>query len=272
LAAAAVAVLLLAVDSTSSPTFGDFETWLPAVVLLLALALLADVDPRSRLALRLTVPIAILQSLHAYPVAGSERAWSTVVVFVPCAIALAAGTSGLLRLGPAQMAVRAGAVAVLCVVSALALNQWPVTLWAAYRDSAPLGLPGTAMIRVEPLVSADFQQLAAAIKRNCDTFYSAPPIDTLYIYTGIPAPTGQLADWPGMLTTSEEQEVSATFNHLRSAGKRVCVVRNSFGSDAASWTATGSEADRPIGRFIASYQRVVAKVGFYSVSRMGRGS
>ena len=93
LSAAAVAVLVLTVHSI--PFAVPFGTWLPAIVLLPALALIADVKPKTRLALRLIVPIAILQSLHAYPVAGSQRAWATVVVFVPSAIALAAGSNGL---------------------------------------------------------------------------------------------------------------------------------------------------------------------------------
>ncbi len=277
LSAAAVVVLVLAIDSI--PSTAPFGTWLPAIVLLPALALIADAEPRTRLALRLIVPIAILQSLHAYPVAGSQRAWGTVVVFVPCAIALAAGTRGLPLWRNIPLAIRVGAVGILCIFSALALNLWPVGQWVTYSDDVSLGLPGTEMIRVNPFIAAELRQLTSVIKQHCDTFYSAPPIDSLYIYTGIPAPTGQLANWAGMLTTSQEQEVSAALNHLQTIGKRVCVVRILDGLNSNAWTATGSEANRPIGHFIEMYQRVVAKIGpaagflpEYSVSVKGNGS
>jgi hypothetical protein len=277
LAVAGVVVLVLAVDSLNY--LWDFGIWLPAIVLVPALALIADVEPSTRLALRLVVPIAILQDLQAYPVAGSQREWSTVAVIVPCAIAVSAGLKGLPLWREAPIAFRAGAVAVICVFSVFALNLWPVNGWVTYHDNVALGLPGTALIRVSPAQAAEYRQLASVIERNCDTFYSAPPMDTLYIYTGIPAPTGQLANWAGMLTTSEEQDASTALQHLQSAGKRVCVVRNLSGVNSDEWTAGGSEANLPIGKFIGSYQRVIAKVGgaapypsAYTVSVRGAGS
>ncbi len=105
LSAAAVFVLGLGID-TSGYFGGTFGAWLPAIVLLPALALFADVSPRVRLALRFIVPIAILQVLQAYPVAGSQIEWATVVMFVPCAIALAAGMDGLRMWREARLALR----------------------------------------------------------------------------------------------------------------------------------------------------------------------
>ena len=93
-----------------------------------------------------------------------------------------------------HLQLRVGAVGILCIFSALALNLWPVGQWVTYSDDVSLGLPGTEMIRVNPFIAAELRQLTSVIKQHCDTFYSAPPIDSLYIYTGIPAPTGQLAE------------------------------------------------------------------------------
>ena len=92
LSIAALAVLGLGIGSTIA---GRFGLWLPSIVLLPALAVIAEAPPRVRLALRLTMPIAILQVLHAYPVAGSQTGWATFLMFVPCSIALAAGMDGL---------------------------------------------------------------------------------------------------------------------------------------------------------------------------------
>ena len=54
---------------------GGFGAWLPAIVVLPALALFAATAPAVRLAFRFLVPLAILQFLHVYPVVGSQVAW-----------------------------------------------------------------------------------------------------------------------------------------------------------------------------------------------------
>ena len=79
--------------------------WLPAIVLLPALAFCAAHARANRLALRLVAVLATLQILVVYPVAGSQVGWGTVAMVVPCAIALAAGLdhSRVWRESPALM-------------------------------------------------------------------------------------------------------------------------------------------------------------------------
>jgi hypothetical protein len=258
LAAAAVFVLGLGIDTFQ--VLGTFGAWLPAIVLLPALALIADVPPRIRLALRLIVPIAILQVLHAYPVAGSQVEWATVVMFVPCAIALAAGMDGLRMWSEASRAVRGFAVGSLSVVIALTAALWPLAVWVNYYDLSALHLPGAQLVRVDPQSGRELRLLTYVVKKNCDTFYSVPGLDSLYIYSGLPTPTGQLANWPGALTNSQEQEVVSELSHLQATGKRVCIVRD-LNSPYYAWNPGGSEANRPIGRFIRQYQRVISVFG-----------
>ena len=258
LSAAALFVLGLGIDTFR--VFGTFGAWLPAIVLLPALALIADVPPRIRLALRLIVPIAILQVLHAYPVAGSQVEWATVVMFVPCAIALAAGMDGLRMWREASRAVRGFAVGSLSVVIALMAALWPLAVWVNYYDLSALHLPGAQLVRVDPQSGRPLRLLTYVVKKNCDTFYSVPGLDSLYIYSGLPTPTGQLANWPGALTNAQEQEVVSELSHLQATGKRVCIVRD-LNSPYYAWNPGGSEANRPIGRFIRQYQRVISVFG-----------
>jgi hypothetical protein len=261
LSAAALFVLGLGIDTfVRLGVFGTFGAWLPAIVLLPALALIADVPPRIRLALRLIVPIAILQVLHAYPVAGSQVEWATVVMFVPCAIALAAGMDGLRMWREASRAVRGFAVGSLSVVIALTAGLWPLAVWVNYYDLSALHLPGAQLVRVDPQTGRELRLLTYVVKKNCDTFYSVPGLDSLYIYSGLPPPTGQLANWPGALTNSQEQEVVSELSHLQATGKRVCIVRD-LNSPYYAWNPGGSEANRPIGRFIRQYQRVISVFG-----------
>jgi hypothetical protein len=261
LSAAALFVLVLGTETFGDlGIFGTFGAWLPAIVLLPALALIADVPPRIRLALRLIVPIAILQVLHAYPVAGSQVEWATVVMFVPCAIALAAGMDGLRMWREASLAVRGFAVGSLSVLIALTAGLWPLAVWVNYYDRQALHLPGAQLIRVDPKFGHELRLLTYVVKKNCDTFYSVPGLDSLYIYSGLPTPTGQLANWPGALTNSQEHEVVSELSHLEATGKRVCIVRD-LNSSHYAWNPGGSEANRPIGRYIRQYQRVISVFG-----------
>ena len=212
------------------------------------------------MALRLIVPIAILQVLHAYPVAGSQVEWATVVMFVPCAIALAAGMDGLRMWREARPALRGLAVGSLCVVIALLAGLWPLAVWVKYYDLSALNLPGAQLVRVDPQTGRELRQLTYVVHENCDTFYSVPGLDSLYIYSGVPTPTGQLANWPGALTNSQEQEVVSELSHFQATGKRVCIVRD-LNSPYYAWNPGGSEANRPIGRFIRQYQRVISVFG-----------
>ncbi len=240
---------------------GALGSWLPAIVLIPALALLADAPPRLRLAIRLTAPVAILQVLHVYPVEGSQRAWSTVAIFVPCAIGLAAGMGGLDVWRVARPMVRGFAVGALCVLVLLFTALWPVEIWKNYTAATPMKLPGTTLMRVNDQVARQLRQLARVVKKSCDTFYSVPPLNSLYIYTGIPNPTGQLANWPGVLTVEQEREITHELSRLKREGKRVCIVRDLTASTADEYVVGGSEAKRPIGKFILQYRRLVAIFG-----------
>jgi hypothetical protein len=238
---------------------GRFGLWLPAVVLLPALSVIADVPPAIRLALRLIVPIAILQVLHAYPVAGSQTVWATVLVFVPVAIALAAGMSGLRMWRVAGPEMRGVLVGLLCVAVALAMGLWPLAVWKNYLDLTPLQLPGARLVRIDAPHAHELRLLTRVVKANCDTFFSLPGLDSLYIYSALPTPTGQLANWAGDLTNHQEREVVAELSHLEATGKRVCIVRD-LNSPFYKWNP-GSEANRPIGRLIGQYRHIVAMFG-----------
>ena len=279
LAFAAFIVMGLGVG-TASATTDSYGRWIPAIALLPALALLANAPPHLRVALRFVVPITILQVLHAYPVAGSQEGWGTFLVFVPCTIALAGGVDGVQAWREARPHVRAFAAGSLCLIVALGAGLWPIAAWVEYSHLVPLRLPGAQLVRVDKSRAKDLRTLTRIVKRNCDTFYSVPGIDSLYIFSGLPTPTGLLANWAGAMTTGQEREVVKDLTRLQDTGKRVCIVRD-LNSPFYAWGPRGSEANRPIGRFIRHYQRTIATFGpfitseqvpRYSVSLRGASS
>lgn len=250
------------------PVSGElFARWLPIIAVLPALAFIAAAPPHVRLALRILTPLAVLQVLHAYPVAGAQTAWATVGIFVPCAIAAAFGV-GRFRvwqaLGVARQLVAAGALALVVITIAAG---WPVKVWRDYGDLTPLGLPGAALVRVDPGQARTYRTLSRAIRNNCDTFYAAPALNSFYIFTGIDPPTGRIRNWPGSLDTDEQTELAQRLRSASNAGDRVCIVR--VLSRQKEWLAS-SYGSGPLGAEVTRYQRPVLRLGDYTLSVLGR--
>jgi hypothetical protein len=246
-----------------SGQFVPFVQWLPGIALLPALVWVSEVPPKLRLVLRFLVPVAILQILHAYPVAGSQSAWAVVAMTVPCIVALAIAAERLPLWQLAGRGARALAVVVLGTIVFVGAGASPVKAWHTYETSTALGLRGARWIRVNSALAVDLNQLTTVVRRDCDTFYSAPGFDSLYIYTGLPTPTGLLANWPGVLSDKEQRELVGDLTRARLSGKRVCIVRNL--RRQKDWLES-RYGKGPLGRGLASYQRRVARVGNYSIS------
>jgi hypothetical protein len=149
-------------------------------------------------------------------------------------------------------------------------EQWPDQAWHDYLDAKPLSLPGTGEIRLEASDVRDLRGLTRVLRKNCDTFYSAPGFASLYIYSGLPSPTGQLANFPGALNAREQRDVASALQRLQGQGKRVCIVRNEPAQ--SDWLAS-SYGKGPLGKAVAPYQhRVGRPYGGYTVSRLGPGT
>ena len=246
-----------------------FGAFLPAIALIGALAWTSAVPPRIRVALRFLVPLAILQTLHAYPVAGSQKAWSTVAVYMPCAIAIAVGLERLPAWRETRALVRWVAVAAFGLAFTLSAGLWPVALWHEYQNSTALALPGTRLVRVDKRTASTLKALTREVKHNCDTFYSAPGFDSLYVFTGLTPPTGLLTNHAGVLNTNEQTELAGQIAAVHDSGKRMCIVRDL--TAFAAWERS-SYGRGPLGAAVAPYDRVVGKAGSYTVSARSGGS
>ena len=107
-----------------------------------------------RIALRFLVPFAVLQMLHAYPVAGSQLAWGLVAMCVPCVIALGAGLKPLALWRATHAPARAIVVGALCVMIIATIGIWPVELWNNYLDAKALNLRGARLVRIDAAFQA----------------------------------------------------------------------------------------------------------------------
>jgi hypothetical protein len=245
---------------------GQFGRWLPLIALLPALAWIASASPQIRLALRFFVPLAILQILHAYPVAGSQTAFGTVAMVVPCAVAAAWSLERIPAWRAAAAASRAMAVTALCLALTFTAGLWPLAIWHSYTRLQALDLPGAHFVRTDRAHARTLQQLTAALRQHCDTFYSAPGMNSLYVYSELPPPTGLLRHWPGVMTISEQRKLANQLAAHSASGDRVCIVRD-LGRQK-TWLAS-SYGNGPLGNAVAQYQSKVAQVGAFSISVKG---
>lgn len=271
-AALAIAGLtLLGLETVSAIGLGTVGTtgwnlgqWLPALALLPALAIASAAPEPVRFALRSLALVAVFQVLVAYPVAGSggQIAWATAAMAVPCAIALAAGIDQLevwTRARVATQVLVAGMVGLALIVASAA---WPPTLWQQYTDNTSLNLPGAGLIRVDPRVAQELQSITADLRRECDTFYSVPAINSFYLFSGIPPLTGLVANYPGGLVASQQRQVVKQMQNA-ALHERVCVLRD----DARAQIVAIGYGVGPLHRELIKYQTVVATAGTLTITK-----
>lgn len=191
---------------------------------------------------RALVPaLAILQSLHAFPTAGSQAAWAALTVVPVGAISIA---DGLTQLGLTRARLQ---MATSLVFLTFAVSWFPPA-WeqsrSAYASSAPLGLPGATRVRVPASQAALLRQVTQSISDNCDTFISIPGLDSFYIFAQVQPPSPLPSRFMWLIDDVPHQQALIE----RSKGiKRLCVVENH--SLTAAWSR-GRQINGPLVTYI----------------------
>jgi hypothetical protein len=210
----------------------------------------------------LITALAVLSALQAYPVAGSQMGWGSMLLALTGAICLADGWQQLrpLKLPGFRMA---GALAALAVVFWIAwqtvrpLENYYAPL-ANARDR--LGFPGATRLHLDSQHTVAFRWLVGALRRRCSTFVGFPGLGSLYLYSGLPAPSAQTSgNWMGVLDSARQQTI---VDRLKSVS-RPCLVKNR--AVAAFWSRGQPFPARPLLRYVADKRRwsaVGTKAGY----------
>lgn len=174
--------------------------------------------------LRLFLPaLAVLQTLHAYPVAGSQIAWSSFLFAAVGAVCIA---DGLHVIGPiplSRIAVLAAA-ATLCIWVAVRTLVNPIhDANSAYKSGVPLRVNGASRIHVPASTASTYEWLAQSIHRRCSTFVSSPGLNSLYLMSRTTPPTWMnISDWLFDFDAKRQIQVVRRVNKARN----LCAVRN----------------------------------------------
>ena len=145
------------------------------------------------------------QILQAYPVAGSQVAWGSVLWTAIATI----GCVDLWRyLAPRW---RCSSVIGPAVLSGTALIAMGITLFCArawWLDSLALGFPGASWVRPVPDISRSIQTLNTNIQRNAGLVFSLPGMFSFNLWSGHPSPTSaNTTHWFSMLDARQQSDI-----------------------------------------------------------------
>jgi hypothetical protein len=194
-------LLMAATASGMTLTTGSFTSGLG--FLMAPLAWVAALEPRgieSPAALvaarRLLPPLAVLQTLVAYPVAGFTQVQLSSFLLIPLgAIVVADGARQVARaVGPLATAGWPRRLAAAAVLLPLAITVRGVLLQmrserALYESNVALGLPGTTRLRIPAAEAGPLRALVAELRQRCSTHIGLPSVLSLYLWAEQEAPT-----------------------------------------------------------------------------------
>lgn len=227
-----------------------------------------DDDEETGFARLLLPPLAVLQALHAFPVAGSQVAWSVFLLIPVGALCVANGARGLSRLleaAPERRAVGAIAVVTAAITMLVLVNIQLRQPLNAYREGydagTPLNLPGAEDVHLSPEDVDLYHRVARALKENCRSVLMLPGMNSFYFWTGLEPPTGYNATgWTTLFDDAHQQRVIDETSSIRG----LCLLENE--GIAAAWSA-GVIPNGPLVEYLHEGFRPIATVEGYRLLR-----
>jgi hypothetical protein len=208
--------------------------------------------------------LASLQALQAYPVAGSQLAWSTLLVIPSSFLCVSDAVSELWRsrVRQAAVSVRSAALfrmaALMTVLSVYVATADVGAAHARYRSLTGLSLPGAKRVRLPAAEADTYHWLVSQVQSRCSTIITTPGLNSLFFWSGLEPPTGlNTTAWPILLSADEQQRVLAVVE----AREDVCVVEYPAGQRTSPGAADINQ--RPLMRFIREqFQSVEERQGY----------
>lgn len=180
-------------------------------------------DP-ARLSARAWVVLLLLgQSLHAFPVPGSQIAWGTVLVVPLAAMGAWEAATWFARRHTAWNGSRAVVIATRLAVAGFAVKvSWEFARLAErYPGGQSIGLPGAEAIRLPDNSAALFRVLAHNGVAHADRLFSLPGTFSFNLWTGVPPPTrANVTHWFSLLNAERQQAIIRELE----AHPRACVI------------------------------------------------
>jgi hypothetical protein len=219
---------------------------------------------------RLLLPVlAVMQALHAYPVAGSQTVWAAVLLIPLGALCVANGVRGLAAaLGEEherRAALAFGLVAAVALVGFIAdttLRRPLKDNRAAYDAAVPLDLPGASSVRMGAPEADLYRQVTAMIDANCRAFVMLPGMNSFYFWTDQQPPTAYNATgWPTLFSDEAQRRVIADTRSVNG----LCLLENI--PLAEFWSGGQAPPPGSLIRYLGRGFESIAAVGDYRLLR-----
>lgn len=181
----------------------------------------------------------VLQVLYAYPVAGGQKQFVSVLIVVAAGLCFSDALPWLRERFPFRPA-----ASLLVLVFMAAYLQMAYAGMRVYQAAEPLGLRGAVRLRAEPWLAASLRRLVAA-SEPCSMLLSEPGMLSLNLFSGRPAPS-TVRSGPWMLLLSEPEQEAAV--REIQAQPRPCVIYNPH--ILKVWTQGKVSAPGPLQRLI----------------------
>jgi hypothetical protein len=221
---------------------------------------------------RLFLPsFAVLEALQAYPVAGSQAMFGSLLLLVCGAVCFADGWSDLETWGLARSTIdgaRTPRTIMVALATALAVAlgfQYvvrPLEFWGdAYATNPSLGIAGATRLHLPAGRVATYTQITALLRAHCRSVITLPGMFSFNLWSGLPAPSGMAAEqfW-AVLSRGQERIALASAQ----AAPTLCAVRNN--ELAANWDGGKPPPLVPLVRFIEQDFTPIAEYEGYVVS------
>jgi hypothetical protein len=188
-----------------------------------------------RIARVVVVALAMLEGLLAYPVAGAQIRWSSLLI-VP--VGMFCLFDGVRQFRPAiaiphRRGLRFATDVPIWLVT-LAGLAWLASVFVrdlsaearAYHAETPLTMPGSNMIHLPTTQAQALELVSHAIHTQCSTFLTLPAMDSLYFWSGESAPPNWFNVW--FYTGDASQQRQIVHRIERQDRSRFCVVENTY--------------------------------------------
>jgi hypothetical protein len=202
--------------------------------------------------------LAVLQSLHAYPVAGSQIQLSALLLAPVGALCVGNGVRGLFA--ATEMPADRIALVGLATVMTVALGWFTVNIYLKeqitigrgnYNAGFSLGLPGATKIHLgtEEEV-ATYQAVTHGIDRYCMATLMEPGMDSFYLWSGQEPPSYTATAWETLFDTEHQEKVIEDTR----GDKQLCLLRNKplqmgWGEKESMLTRYLERGFKPIGKW-----------------------
>lgn len=214
--------------------------------------------------------ILVFQSLHAYPVAGSQLGWGTFL----CVPLMALGFEDAVRVASRTLApsmatmVRATTIGALILLAAHLSITTVVVSGRLLVDTAqePIGEPGAERISMPAAYSSSIRILSENVRAHGDVLFSLPGCYSFNLWTGVDTPTlANVTHWFSLLNDGQQH---AIIRRLDSADRPVFIVQHAVLADAVG---SGVRPQGPLMEYLlSSFHRAFAIESYSFWVRNGR--